>query len=236
MLTCVIVDDEKGAIEILSEYVEQTPDLECVSLFRDSVEALNFLSRNPVDVLFLDIDMPNLSGMQLSELVRKQGIQIVFCTAYSEYAVESYKRDAVDYLLKPIDYQRFLQAVGKVRQRVPGDGVQSQSRASLSEKIFIKSGSRIHQLDLKNLLYMKKDGHYITFHSTIGKIISRMNMEELLTCLPENRFVRVHKSYVVSLNMIDTIERHELFIQGKEIPIGDRFRADFLKRIDYAGK
>ena len=116
MLTCLVVDDEKGAIDILVEYVKQTPDLECVATFRDSVEALNFLMRNPADLLFLDIDMPNLSGMHLSDLVRNREIHIVFCTAYSEYAVESYERDAVDYLLKPIAYQRFLKAVGRVKK------------------------------------------------------------------------------------------------------------------------
>jgi two-component system LytT family response regulator len=235
MLKCVIADDEMGAIDILSGYVRQTPDLDCVSTFRDSVEALKFLMENPVDLLFLDIDMPTLSGMQLSDLVRRQGIQIIFCTAYSEYAVESYERDAVDYLLKPIAYERFLRAVKKVQEKIRGKGDDSEDGVSSKRKVFIKSGTRIHQLDTQDLLYMKKDGHYIVFHTTGGEILSRMNMEELLSSLPQDRYVRIHKSYVVAIDKIDTIEKHEVVIRGKEIPIGDCFRDNFLKRIAYSG-
>ncbi|MFC1502129.1 LytR/AlgR family response regulator transcription factor [bacterium] len=236
MLKCVIVDDEKGAIDVLSGYVRQTPDLECVAAFRDSVEALNFLIQNPVDILFLDIDMPKLSGLQLTELVHGKRIRIVFCTAYSEYAVESYEHDAADYLLKPIAYERFLKAVEKVRKIIrtrdnnTGDGISSK------RKLFIKSGTKIHQLDTQDLLFMKKDGHYIVFHTTGGEIMSRMNMEELLSSLPQDNYARIHKSYVVAIDKIDTIEKHEVFIRGKEIPIGGRFRDDFLDRIAYSGK
>jgi two-component system LytT family response regulator len=235
MLKCVIADDEMGAIDILSGYVRQTPDLDCVSTFRDSVEALKFLMENPVDLLFLDIDMPTLSGMQLSDLVRRQGIQIIFCTAYSEYAVESYERDAVDYLLKPIAYERFLRAVKKVQEKIRGKGDDSEDGVSSKRKVFIKSGTRIHQLDTQDLLYMKKDGHYIVFHTTGGEILSRMNMEELLSSLPQDRYVRIHKSYVVAIDKIDTIEKHDVIIRGKGIPIGDCFRDDFLKRIAFSG-
>jgi len=236
MLKCVIVDDEKGAIDVLSGYVRQTPDLECVAAFRDSVEALNFLMQNPVDLLFLDIDMPKLSGLQLTDLVHGKSIRIIFCTAYAEYAVESYEHDATDYLLKPIAYERFLKAVEKVRKIVrtrdnnTGDGISSK------RKLFIKSGTKIHQLDTQDLLFMKKDGHYIVFHMTGGEIMSRMNMEELLSSLPQDNYVRIHKSYVVAIDKIDTIEKHEVFIRGKEIPIGGRFRDDFLDRIAYSGK
>ena len=107
MLHCIIVDDESGAIEILTRYVNKSAELELVRSFRDSIEALTFLASNEVDIVFLDIDMPNLDGMQLSELIRNKDIQVIFCTAYSEYAVDSYEKDAIDYLLKPIAYERF---------------------------------------------------------------------------------------------------------------------------------
>lgn len=234
MLTCVIVDDEKGAIDILTEYVQRTPDLHLESAFRDSVEALNHLSKSETDLLFLDIDMPGLSGMQIADLLRSRNIQVVFCTAYAEYAVESYERDAADYLLKPIAYDRFLKAVDRVRRRL--EEMPKRSKPADSEgRLFIKSGSKIHQLDLHDLCYMKKDGHYIVFHTTQGEILSRMNMKELLSSLPRDRYARVHKSYVIALDKIDTIERHEVIVAGRTIPIGSSFREDFLKLIRYSG-
>ena len=197
------------------------------------MEALNYLTENHTDVLFLDIDMPNLSGMQLAELLRNKSIMIVFCTAYTEYAVESYEKNAVDYLLKPIPYDRFLNTIDKLNVRKKSTG--EKKSVTSPDKLFVKSGSKIHQLDMKNLLYMKKDGHYIEFHTTQGQILSRMNMEELLNSLPPNRYARIHKSYVVVLDKLEIIERHEVHIAGKEIPIGRSYREDFLKQISYSG-
>ena len=236
MWRCVVVDDESGAIEILSRYIQKTPQLELTKTFRDSVEALAFLTQNDVDLVFLDIDMPNLNGMQLSELIRNKNIMVIFCTAYSEYAVESYEREAVDYLLKPIAYERFLESVTRAMNRTKpyAPKIPSEDEYSTS-KIFIKSGSKIHQLDIHNLLYMKKDGHYIVFHTTSGELLSRMNMTELLNTLPEDRFARIHRSYVISIEKINTIEKHFVMIQNTEIPIGERYRRKFFDRIKYSG-
>ena len=234
MLRCVVVDDEQGAVEILGDYIGQTPELELAAAFRDAVEALNYLTRNPVDLVFLDIDMPNLSGMQLAELLREQKTMIVFSTAYAEFAVESYEKNALDYLLKPIPYDRFLKAAGKARQEA---GKTAGSEGSLRSNIyFVKSGSRIHQLDLYYLLYMKTDGHYVEFHSVHGTVLSRMTMDELLKSLPAGCCARVHKSYVVMLDKIETIDRYHVLIAGREIPVGRSFKDDFLKKIEYAGQ
>lgn len=235
MIECVVVDDEMGAVNILSDYIQQTADLNLKASFRDAVEALNFLTSNQTDLLFLDIDMPNLSGMQLAELLQDKGIMVIFSTAYSEFAVESYEKNAVDYLLKPVPYNRFLSAADKVRNRKKQINKKSTS-GTFPPKIFVKSGSQIHQLNLKNLLYMKKDGHYIEFNTTRGKILSRMNMKELLNSLPPGNCSRNHKSYVVVMDKIETIDRHDVIIAGKEIPIGQSYRKEFLQRIKYAGK
>jgi DNA-binding LytR/AlgR family response regulator len=234
MLECVIVDDEKGAVDVLSDYIQQTPGLRSKAAFRDAVEALNYIARDGADVLFLDINMPNLSGMQLADLLRNQGVVIVFCTAYSEYAVESYEKNAVDYLLKPIPYERFLNAVEKARRIIEATTERSKSRQT-SARFFVKSGSKIHQLNMKDLLYMKKDGHYIEFHTSRGQILSRMNMEELMRTLPRDRCVRVHKSYVVVIDKIETIEKDGVTVAGKEIPVGRSYRDDFMRRIHYSG-
>ncbi len=230
MLRCIIVDDESGAIEILSRYVDRTPEIELVQSFRDSIEALTFLAENDADLVFLDIDMPNLDGMQLSELIRSKDVRVIFCTAYSEYAVESYEKDAIDYLLKPIAYERFLKAVQKALK-----ARSEETRAARNGMLFIKSGSRIHQVDTGEVLYMEKKGHYVVFHTPGKEMLSRMNMNDLMKTLPSDNFVRIHRSYVVAIDKIDTIEKCMVVIKGERIPIGESYRDDFFKRIPYSG-
>ncbi len=239
MLRCIIVDDESGAVEILTRYVHRTRELELVGSFRDSIEALNFLAEHDVDLVFLDIDMPNLDGMRLSGVIRNKETQVIFCTAYSEYAVESYEKEALDYLLKPIAYERFYQAVKralKARSEMPEPEFPRQEKNGRPGRLFIKSGARIHQVDSRKLLYMEKKEHYVVFHSLEGQLISRMNMRNLLSALPSENFVRVHRSFVINIDRIDSIAQQMVSIKGKKIPIGESFREDFFKRIRYSGK
>jgi two-component system LytT family response regulator len=240
MLRCIIVDDESGAVEILTRYVLKTDGLDLVGSFRDSIEALNFLADNDVDIVFLDIDLPNLDGMRLSGLIRNKDTQVVFCTAYSEYAVESYEREAVDYLLKPIAYRRFRQAVDKAliahSKISKAEQPHKNDRNGQTDKLFIKSGPRIHQVDIRKLLFMEKKEHYVVFHTPEGQLLSRMNMSDLLSALPSDDFIRVHRSFVIAIDKIDTIEQQMVVIKGRKIPLGESYRKDFFKRIHYAGK
>jgi len=239
MLHCIVVDDESGAVEILTRYVEKTPELELVRSFRDPIEALSFLASNQVDIVFLDIDMPNLDGMKLSALIRNKDTKIIFCTAYSEYAVESYEKEAIDYLLKPIAYERFCKAVDKAQKArsVPlkPDQIDTHKKSGTSHKIFLKSGPRIHQVDTREVLYIEKKGHYVVFHTPGGERLSRMNVSDLLSALPPDDFIRIHRSFVVAIEKIDTIEKHMVVIQGRMIPIGESYRDDFFKRIQHTG-
>jgi two-component system LytT family response regulator len=239
MLRCIIVDDESGAIEILTRYVARTPELELVRSFRDSIEALTFLARNDVDLVFLDIDMPNLDGMQLSDLIRNKATHVIFCTAYSEYAAESYEKEAIDYLLKPIGYERFRKAVIKALKVRSGEKKPDEAGApeNLEEtgKLFIKSGPRIHGMDIGKLLYVEKKGHYVVFHTSGGELLSRMNMTDLMNSLPPDNFIRIHRSFVVAVDKIDTIEKHTVVIRGKRLPIGESYRDDFFERIHTSG-
>ena len=230
MLRCIIVDDESGAIEILSRYVDRTPEIELVQSFRDSIEAMTFLTENEADIVFLDIDMPNLDGMQLSELIRDKDIHVIFCTAYSEYAVESYEKEAIDYLLKPIAYERFLKAVQKALK-----ARSDKTKPAKNGMLFIKSGPRIHQVNTEEVLYMEKKGHYVVFHIPGKELLSRMNMNDLMNTLPSDNFVRIHRSFVVAIDKIDTIEKYMVLIKGIKIPIGESYRDDFFKRIPYSG-
>jgi two-component system LytT family response regulator len=187
--------------------------------------------------LINDIDMPELSGLRLGELVDRRKIRLVFCTAYAEFAAESYELQALDYLLKPISFERFLKAVAKAQEAFPGPdaGSPARSKETSPSHLFIKSGPKIHRLRTSDLLYMEKDGHYVVFHTASGELLSRMNIPELLAVLPEGKFARVHKSFVVALGQIDSIEKHTVIVRGKEIPIGESYRADFLRRIRTAG-
>ena len=240
MLRCIVVDDESGAIEILTHYIEKNPDLELIRSFRDSIEALTFLADNEVDLVFLDIDMPNLDGMRLSGLIQDKDVRIIFCTAYSEYAVESYEKDASDYLLKPISYERFCKAVAKAQKSPNASSEQGQidaqnRKSGAAHKLFLKSGPRIHQIDTREVLYIEKKGHYVVFHTYESELLSRMNMNDLLRALPPDDFVRIHRSFVVAIDKIDTIERYRVVIQGRMIPIGENYREEFFQRIQYSG-
>lgn len=227
-LRCIIADDEGGAVEILTRYVERTEGLELVGAFRDSLEALNFLADNDVDLAFLDINMPQLDGMRLAGLIKETKTQVVFCTAYAEYAVESYEKGATDYLLKPIAYERFREAVDKAQKATTIPPPKGRT-------LFVKSGPRLHQVNIDELLFMEKQDHYVVFHTPEGEILSRMTMSELLRTLPAGEFVRIHRSYVVAVGKIDTIDAHHIRIGDRKLPIGDSYRDDLLRLIRYSG-
>ncbi|MCF7823750.1 MAG: LytTR family DNA-binding domain-containing protein [Candidatus Marinimicrobia bacterium] len=235
-IRCVIIDDEQGAIDILTNYVSKVSWMGLSASFSDPVEALNYLSTEPVDLVFMDINMPDLNGIQLSRLVKARGLSIVFCTAYSEFAIESYELQALDYLLKPIPFERFLEAVNKLDSRQSsadeGTGIISGSG---HRSIFIKSGSQIHQVNTDKIRFIKKDGHYIIFKVDGKELLSRMSFSQLLKLLPGDEFIQVHRSYVVAIDKIEVIQKQFLKIDGKEIPLGDAFKKQFFDRVKYIG-
>ena len=236
-LRCVVVDDEQGAIEILSAFVNKVSWLELSASFSDPLEALNYLSNEQVDLVFMDINMPDLDGMQLARLVQNLGAKIIFCTAYPEHAVASYEVQALDYLLKPIPFERFLAAAHKAQsKKYPAESTQPQSGSLRGHsQIFIKSGAQIHQVDSDKISYIKKDGHYIIFKMNGRELLSRMTFSQLLELLPAANFVQVHRSYVVALKKIEVIQKQFIQIEGKEIPIGDAFKKEFFQRVDFIG-
>lgn len=236
MLRCVVVDDEAGAVEVLRGYIRRTPRLEVAATFRSSVEAQAWLAGHEADVAFLDIDMPDVNGLELAGLIDRRRTLVVFCTAYAEFAAESYERDAVDYLLKPVSFERFLKAVARVLARRDGlPAPRADGPGAPARELFVKSGPKIHRLDPSEILWVEKDGHYAIFHTAAGDLLARMNMEELLENVPAANFVRVHKSYVVAVDKIDTIDRDFVTIGERDIPIGESFRSEFFRRVRHAG-
>jgi len=237
-MRCVLIDDEPKALEILTRYVERIPSLELAGAFRDPVSALEFMGGHAVDLVFLDVSMPDLTGIQLLNALPKRPL-VVFTTAYSEYAVRSYDYDAVDYLLKPIEFERFLRAVNKAQERhgreARAEGERradgSSDAAGSVSHIMVKSGSDYHRLELDDICYVEAAGNYAVFVTRNGSVMSLMSLKEVCAHLPPGRFLRVHKSYVVNCRHVSKIERDRVRCAGKAIPIGDAYRESFVKAL-----
>ena len=230
MLTAIAIDDEPKALEIIQMHADKTPFLSLEKTFREAMSAIEWMQANYADVVFLDINMPHLSGLKFRELVGQQPM-IIFTTAYSEYAVESYEQNAVDYLLKPIQFPRFLQAVLKAKQlfelkNKTASSAHSTEKVVFENSIYIKSGNKKFKINTNDILYLEKDGNYIYFHLSDKKIISRMNMQQALDLLPEGQFIRIHKSWIISKKHIEVLELHQVVINSVAIPIGKRFEKE----------
>ncbi|MBL4568317.1 MAG: response regulator transcription factor [Flavobacteriaceae bacterium] len=232
----VIIDDEPAAIDVLKFHLSNIPFMVLKKSFRDPLDALEYLQNNKVDLIFLDINMPKLSGINFPKFLQDPP-QIIFTTAYSEYALESYEANAVDYLLKPIEFDRLLQAVMKVKhilgkkENAPITGADQVSN-SVEQTVFIKSGSEFHQLSIQEIKYIESDGNYVTFHTTKRAILARYKISEVLEFLPRQYFTRVHRSYIVGLKHIETIKKHCVVIDGKEIPISNNYKDGFMAIIE----
>ncbi len=227
MITCIAIDDEPKALEVIERYCEKTSLVSLKAGFREPVKAIEFLQREKIDLVFLDINMPDINGMQLVQTLAPRPM-IIFTTAYSHYAVESYELDALDYLLKPIPFDRFLIAVNKaVAASLSKNAIVTDEEATL----FIKSGPQTYQVKVADILYLEKDGNYITVHLTNKQILVRENMSDIFGLVPAVGFVRVHKSYVVAIRHITMIEVHQLIINGEKIPIGSTYRESLRARL-----
>ena len=228
-IRCIIVEDEPKARNLLQEYVEQVDFLELKHSSADAVNALNYANRNEVDLVFLDISLPGLSGIELAGLLREH-IKIIFTTAYSEYAVQSYEHHAIDYLLKPITFSRFLKAVKKAEAAVNSGKSQKGVGESSAGAFLVKSGKKVVQLHWPDICYLEGMKEYVTLVSESGKTIVYKRMKEFEALLPSG-FTRVHNSYIVNTGYIRKIEDNHIYVPDKAIPIGKKYRAQFLKQL-----
>jgi len=226
-MKCLILDDEPLAVDILRNYIGKFPGLECVGAFRKPLKALEFLQKNEVDLVFLDIQMPDLSGLQFLKSLPDPPL-VVFTTAYSRYAAESYDYDAVDYLLKPIEFDRFLKAVNKARALASPPAKKTPAPGN---SILIKSGTKFYRTRLGDIRYVKGAGNYVAFVTKDREILSLMTMQSAADLLPGVTFVRIHKSYIVNIQHLDIVEEERVQIGQDWIPIGDAYRDDFLRAI-----
>jgi len=229
MISCIAIDDEPKALEVIERYCRKTGLVDLRASFREPVKAIEFMNREKVDLIFLDINMPDINGMQLVQTLSARPM-IIFTTAYSHYAVESYDLNAIDYLLKPITFERFLAAVNKAETLFSiknKAGVKNE----VPETVFIKSGSQTHHLKISEILYLEKDGNYITIVLKDKKILIRENMTDIFDIVPQEAFVRVHKSFVVAIRHISMIEVHQLIVNNEKIPIGSTYREPLRVRL-----
>jgi len=227
--SCIAVDDEPLALEKIRSFIEKLPQLKLVSTFRNGSDALNFIRDNNVEIIFLDIQMDKMTGIEMLEQMTNRP-QVILTTAFSEYALRGFELSVTDYLLKPYTFERFAQAVNKATEYL-----QWQHNTLISEKctvdyIFVKSGYKLVKIMQDEILYIEGMRDFQCIMCKTGKILASHSMLELEKIL-NKRFVRCHKSYIVSIPKINSIERERIFIGNKSIPIGESYREEFYKHI-----
>lgn len=221
-LKCCIIDDEPLAVELLSSYVEKTPGLQLAGSFTSALQAMEILRSGTIDLLFLDIQMPDINGIEFSQIIPAR-CRIVFTTAFQQYAVDSYRVNALDYLLKPISYSGFLSAVQKAEEWFARDNNADK------DFIFVKSDYKLKQIHLKKILYIEglKDYVKIYLEDEPHPVLSLLSLKSLEEMLPENDFIRVHRSFIVQASKIKLIDRNRIVFGKEYIPISDSYKTAF---------
>ncbi len=227
---CIIVDDEPPATRILENYIGKVNFLEKVGVFNDSLKALEFLNTQSVDVIFLDIQMPQLTGLQISRIISKD-IKVIFTTAYPDFALEGFELNAVDYLLKPISFERFYQAVSKLNSE---SKTMVSNQSNTPDFLFIKTDgkNKFQKVFLTDILYIESLQNYVCIHTVKQQIITHSSLKNVIESLPENDFIQIHKSHIISFKHIESTDNFSVFINGKELPIGATFKDAFFDKIE----
>ena len=230
-LTCAIVDDEPLALNLLESYVAKTPFLLMKGKYSSAVQAMQELPDNPVDLLFLDIQMPELNGLEFSKMLSTH-TRVIFTTAFSQYAIDGYKVNALDYLLKPISYTDFLQAAGKALQWF--ELLLRTDKSEEAESIFVKSEYKLVQIELKNILYVEGLKDYVKIYEENAPkpILSLTSLKAMEELLPPSRFIRVHRSFIVQKDKIRLVERGRIVFGKNYIPISDSYKQAFQDFLD----
>ena len=239
-IRCAVVDDEPLALGLMASYVKKTPFLELTGSYSSAVQAMQELHDHPADLLFLDIQMPELNGLDFSRMVPPQ-TRVVFTTAFNQYAIDGYRVNALDYLLKPISYPDFLQAANKAQEwfKLVQQGQQAQQQPTANEteaidSIFVKSDYKRIKIDLKDVLYIEGLKDYVKIYqeNTEKPILTLMSMKSLEEILPAQKFMRVHRSYIVQKDKIRVIEHNRIVFGKTYIPIGDNYKQAFQDFLD----
>ena len=227
-LRVVIIDDEKPAVDILSRFVQKISFLELIESTTDAFEGLNILNTQEIDLLLVDIEMPDINGVELVKSLTREPM-IIFTTAFKEYAIDGYELDVIDYLLKPIRFERFLKAVNKANQLY---SLKHPENRSLQESILIKVEYKTIRLKFEDIIYIEGCKDYVKIFTTNGMQLTRLNLKNIQSKLPEAHFMRIHRSYIVSFSKVVKFQKNEIYLGDKVIPIGESYKEHVLKRLE----
>ncbi len=231
-IRCVIIDDEPPAIRILERYITKIPFMECIATYTNPLEVLKIVNNTEIDVVFLDIQMPELTGLQLSKLL-KTNTKIIFTTAYPQYAIDGFELSAVDYLVKPIAFDRFYQACLKLQPK-EDEKVAVETKEASEAYFFFKTDGKHNYVKVfvSDILYIEGLKNYLAVHLKNEQIIIYKTLKQLKEELSETRFIQIHKSFIIALNAIDKIENTSVWIHDNELPIGNTYRKAFFEKIE----
>lgn len=232
-INTIAIDDEPLALGLVAGYIEKTPGLKLAGKFDNPLEAADFISANVIDLIFIDIQMPDLSGIEFTRIMGK-GPKVIFTTAYEKYALEGYKLDVVDYLMKPFSYEEFLVAVNKARKLLSLEHQATTKIDANNRFLFLKSDYKIRRINFNDILYIEglKDYVKVFIQNNPKPVLSLSSLKILETKLPAGRFMRVHRSFIVNLEKIETIERSRIVFGKEYIPVGDQYKERFQAYLD----
>lgn len=228
-ITCLIIEDEPPAMQLLEDYTRKLPLLELKGKFYDAIEALEYLKRNTVDVIFLDINLPALSGLEMAALISKDQ-KIIFTTAYAEHALDSFSFHVVDYLLKPVSFKRFLQAIQKLQLHIAPQPVKEMPAPKQDELLFIKTGRTVIRIQFADIVYIEAHKEYLCIHTGQQKHLVYKRMKEMAASLPDS-FVRIHNSYIINLQYVQKLGQQVVAIAGRELPVSAGYKEAFQQHI-----
>lgn len=235
-IRCLVIDDERLARDYLKNYISKVPELELLGDFNSPLKATELIKSGNVDLLFIDIQMPDITGVDFVKSLSKKP-EVIFTTAYQEYALEGFNLSAVDYLLKPFSFERFYQAVNKVidkleNKHIVDDAENSppQSQTSYTDNyLTIRADRKFYKINFNDLVYIEGQKAYVTFHTCNKNITALASLKELEEALPENQFIRIHKSYIVAIREINSLEGNMIEIHNKQLPVGKSYKEAVLK-------
>jgi len=229
-IRCLIVDDEPVALDILKNHISKIDFLEIVQACRNATEAFNCISSSKIDLIFLDINMPGISGIAFAKSINKD-IKIIFTTAYREFAIEGFDLHAADYLLKPISYERFLDAVNNFRHIYTIKATIDQPGSS-ADFFFIKIDRKMHKIDFQKILWIESLSDYLKIETTEGTKVTRETISSIEEKLPNSQFLRIHRSYIIAIGKIESYSNEELIIQNNSIPISRTYKEKVIERLE----
>jgi two-component system LytT family response regulator len=221
MIKSVAIDDEPKALEIIKNHISKIDYLSMEATFTNPFEAISYINDNKIELVFLDINMPDISGLKLKTHLKFDPL-IIFTTAHSEYALDSYEIEAIDYLLKPFDFSRFLSAVNKAKERL-------KIALPISEFFFLSSGNQKRKLFYNDILYIQADGNYVTYYTKSEKVIVRSSIKDTMNDLPVRLFFQIHRSTIISLKWIDKVEDNHVYIGSERLPVSSTHKDQFMK-------